>query len=288
LGRIAALLARRRKHLAEGHEIAGRTAEMRLARIARAAGKGWDIHESIRIPDPEKGGRREVDLIMTSGDLIWVIEQKHWSGSLTITKEGRYLQKRNNGSIIDHGDVAAHIARKADLLTDLHSHKMDSEAQSEVFVVFTNPALVMGPIPEESPATVLSQKDFLQLIERSPGVSTSAALANTLNSLGTWDVVTMNGGRQLHGDIYDLGPLDRWNETRTKSGIVDLEHDASWLKILFRSPRSVISGMDEEGRPSKKEFENGKIRMHVVGEENERWIDLSGIVQISLSRKPQD
>ena len=273
--------------MAEGHEVAGRSAEMRLARIARVAGKEWRVYESIRIPDPERGGRREIDLIMTSGNLIWVIEQKHWSGSLKITSEGRYLQKRVNGSIIDHGDVAAHIARKADLLTDLHSHRTDTEVQSEVFVVFTNPALEMGSIPEESPATVLSQKQLLELIESKDGRATSEELVSTMESLGTWDVVTLNGGRQLHGDIYDLGPLDRWNETRSRAGKVVCEHDCSWFSILFRNPRTTMEAIDDDGRPAKKMFEEARIRLHVVGEENERWLDVASIATIELSRKPE-
>ena len=36
---------------------------MRLAKLSRAAGKanGWQIFESVRIPDPD-GGRREIDI----------------------------------------------------------------------------------------------------------------------------------------------------------------------------------------------------------------------------------
>ena len=67
---------------------AGELAEMRLAKLSRAAGKknGWKIYESVRIPDPD-GGRREIDLVIIGGNQILIIEQKHWSGSFIINNK---------------------------------------------------------------------------------------------------------------------------------------------------------------------------------------------------------
>ena len=73
---------------------AGELAEMRLAKLSRAAGKdnGWKIYESVRIPDPD-GGRREIDMVIIGGNSILVVEQKHWAGSFRINKEHHFIQK---------------------------------------------------------------------------------------------------------------------------------------------------------------------------------------------------
>ena len=72
---------------------AGELAEMRLAKLSRAAGKknGWRVYESVRIPDPD-GGRREIDLVIIGGNEILVIEQKHWAGSFIINKKHQFIQ----------------------------------------------------------------------------------------------------------------------------------------------------------------------------------------------------
>ena len=38
--------------------------------------------------DPDEGGRREIDMVIATKDEILFVEQKHWSGSFTITEEG--------------------------------------------------------------------------------------------------------------------------------------------------------------------------------------------------------
>ena len=71
-------------------------AEQRLAKISRAAGKknGWHVFESVRIPDVEQGGKREIDLVIVGGNTLLVVEQKHWSGSFEINAEEEFLQHR--------------------------------------------------------------------------------------------------------------------------------------------------------------------------------------------------
>ena len=55
---------------------AGELAEMRLAKLSRAAGKknGWKIYESVRIPDPD-GGRREIDLVIIGETKFWLLNK---------------------------------------------------------------------------------------------------------------------------------------------------------------------------------------------------------------------
>ena len=78
--RLSWLLKRRKKFPHEDIHRAGELAEMRLAKLSRAAGKGngWNVFESVRIPDPD-GGRREIDMVIIGGNTILVVEQKHWA-----------------------------------------------------------------------------------------------------------------------------------------------------------------------------------------------------------------
>ena len=72
---------RRRHHPPDEIHRAGELAEQRLAKISRAAGKknGWHVFESVRIPDVEQGGKREIDLVIVGGNTMLVVEQKHCS-----------------------------------------------------------------------------------------------------------------------------------------------------------------------------------------------------------------
>ena len=86
---------------------AGDNSELRLEKLTRAAGRknNWSVHGSVRIPDPD-GGRREIDLILISGSVVLVVEQKHWSGRFEVKEDGEFIQHRNNGTMHSHATVA--------------------------------------------------------------------------------------------------------------------------------------------------------------------------------------
>ena len=98
LKRFSWLMQRRKRFPHDDIHRAGELAEMRLAKLSRAAGKenGWQIYESVRIPDPD-GGRREIDMVLIGGNTIYIVEQKHWAGSFRINKEHHFIQRRKNG-----------------------------------------------------------------------------------------------------------------------------------------------------------------------------------------------
>ena len=78
---------RRRHHPPDDIHRAGELAEQRLAKISRAAGKknGWHVFESVRIPDAEQGGKREIDLVIVGGNTMLVVEQNTGRGPLKST-----------------------------------------------------------------------------------------------------------------------------------------------------------------------------------------------------------
>ena len=76
---------------------AGDNSELRLEKLTRAAGRknNWSVHGSVRIPDPD-GGRREIDLILISGSVVLVVEQKHWSGRFEVKEDGETTAENEN------------------------------------------------------------------------------------------------------------------------------------------------------------------------------------------------
>ena len=107
MGRLAEVLARRKKFEPEGHVVSGRVAEFRLLKLTRAVAGDALVLDGIRLKDPEEGGRREIDMVIATKNEILFVEQKHWSGSFTITEEGRFFQQRKNGGTLLHKDIIA-------------------------------------------------------------------------------------------------------------------------------------------------------------------------------------
>ena len=166
MGRFGEFLSRMKKFEPEGHVVSGRLAEFRLMKLTRAVAGDALVLEGIRIPDPEEGGRREIDMVVATKDEILFVEQKHWSGSFTITSEGRFFQKRNNGGTLMHKNIVAWTARKGDILCDLHENRCDKSAPpSRTVLVFSNKNLEWEPLPDEVPAEAFDELGFIDMIE---------------------------------------------------------------------------------------------------------------------------
>ena len=167
MGRLGEFFSRRVKFEPEGHVVSGRLAEFRLMKLTRAVAGDALVLEGIRIPDPEEGGRREIDMVIATKDEILFVEQKHWSGSFTITSEGRFFQRRKNGGTLMHKDIVAWTCRKGDLLCDLHESRTDSPAPpSKVVLVFSNKNLEWEPLPDEVPAEAYDEMGFINMVEK--------------------------------------------------------------------------------------------------------------------------
>ena len=208
--RLSWLFQRRKRFPHDDIHRAGELAEMRLAKLSRAAGKnnGWKIYESVRIPDPD-GGRREIDMVIIGGNSMLVVEQKHWAGSFRINKEHHFIQKRKNGSEHSHDGVADRIARKARLLMELHKNRLnlsdDEMPDLRVVVAMTHQKLEWPKIPKNLAAEMVNEKGFLDILKAvSPG-ELNHGLVDTMNGFNTWDEVHMNGGLMNKGDVLSLG-----------------------------------------------------------------------------------
>ena len=204
MGRLGEFFSRRMKFEPEGHVVSGRLAEFRLMKLTRAVAGDALVLEGIRIPDPEEGGRRDIDMVIATTDEILFVEQKHWSGSFTITSEGRFFQRRKNGGTLMHKDIVAWTCRKGALLCALHESRTDSSAPpSKVVLVFSNKNLEWDPLPDEVPAEAYDEMGFINMVEKMNKSAPDELLKETLLGFGTWDTIHLNGGKTLHGDILE-------------------------------------------------------------------------------------
>ena len=266
MGRLAEFFARRTKFEPEGHVVSGRLAEFRLMKLTRAVAGDALVLEGIRIPDPEEGGRREIDMVIATRNEILFVEQKHWSGSFTITSEGRFFQKRKSGGTLMHKDIVAWTCRKGDLLCDLHEARTDESAPpSKVILVFSNKNLEWEPLPDEDPAEAYDEMGFINMVEKMGKEPPDELLKETLLGFGTWDAIHLNGGRTLHGDILEY-PFEKNNCSIKHSGLVG----------LITGPKSTLSTGQIVADQS------GPL-VAVVGEDDSRIIPFAHISKIEFS-----
>tara|TARA_B100001094_G_C18095493_1_gene752787 strand:- start:75 stop:896 length:822 start_codon:yes stop_codon:yes gene_type:complete len=266
LGRFEEFFSRRKKFEPEGHVVSGRLAEFRLMKLTRAVAGDALVLEGIRLPDPEEGGRREIDMVIATKNEILFVEQKHWSGSFTITEEGRFFQKRKNGGTLLHKDIVAWTCRKGRLLCNLHKLRTHKDAPpSRVILVFSNKNLEWKPLPQGVPAEAYDEIGFINMVERMQKSPPDKELRETLLGFGTWDTIHLNGGKTVIGDIIQY-PFEKKNCSIVHSGIFG----------LISGPKSVLTTGQEITDQS------GPL-VSVVGEEGERIIPFANISKIEFS-----
>ena len=270
---------------------AGELAEMRLAKLSRAAGKknGWRVYEYVRIPDPD-GGRREKDLVIIGGNQILVIEQKHWSGSFIINKKHQFIQTRNKGGEHNHDGVADRIARKSRLLLELHNKrlKINEGPTIRVIVAMTHQRLEWPKIPDNLAAEMVDEQGMLDILKKVNHGKINSDLVDTLEGFNTWDEVHLNGGLMLKGDVHSLGlgvEVDELFSKRNGKVTVEVTHKKSIFSIFDKQPSSGKVIIDKKNIQCKLPYGISLI-MHVVGEKERRGIPWSQINKIDISKPP--
>lgn len=280
---------RRRHHPPDEIHRAGELAEQRLAKISRAAGKknGWHIFESVRIPDVEQGGKREIDLVIIGGNTMLVVEQKHWSGSFEINADEEFIQYRKNGTTHNHSTVNQRIARKSRMLVAMHNERVGKDDGVEVRVVlaFTNRNLDWPSNVMDLGSIVKDEAGFIGLLEDENPGELNEALLETLQGFGTWDEVELNGGLMCKGDVLDLGlgdAIETWQDGRRTPLLGSIDHPRGFLTLFTAPPSQLNLNTGERHMEAKLPF--GKsLRMHVVGRKSPEDIPWSTVASLNLS-----
>jgi hypothetical protein len=286
------LLERRRQHPPDEIHLAGERAEQRLAKISRAAGKanGWHVFESVRIPDREQGGMREIDLVIVGGNRMLVVEQKHWSGSFEINADEEFIQHRKNGTTHNHSTVNQRIQRKAKMLEAMHCERWGEGEEIEVKVIlaFTNRNLAWPENVDVLSSTVLDEAGFIAYLEDERSGQLNDNLLATIAGFGTWDEILLNGGRSQKGDLLDLGlgvEIERWLTGRTEALTGDISHKKAWRSLLSKAPSSIELQHGSHRLAAQLPY-GLALKMHVVGEEQPREILWSTIDRLKVSKPP--
>ena len=282
-------MERRRHHPPDDIHRAGELAEQRLAKISRAAGKknGWHVFESVRIPDVEQGGKREIDLVIVGGNTLLVVEQKHWSGSFEINADEEFIQHRKNGTTHNHSTVNQRIARKSRMLVAMHNERVGNDDGVDVRVVlaFTNRNLDWPANVVDLGSTVKNEAGFIALLEDENPGPLNEALLETLQGFGTWDEVELNGGLMCKGDVLDLGlgeAINEWQGGRRSPLKGAVVHPRGILS-LFRTSASRLT-LHAGERHVEAQLPYGKsLKMHVVGRKSPEDIPWSTVASINLS-----
>ena len=280
---------RRRHHPPDDIHRAGELAEQRLAKISRAAGKknGWHVFESVRIPDVEQGGKREIDLVIVGGNTLLVVEQKHWSGSFEINAEEEFIQHRKNGTTHNHSTVNQRIARKSRMLVAMHNERVGKDDGVDVRVVlaFTNRNLDWPSNVMDLGSVVKDEAGFINMLEEDDPGELNEALLETVAGFGTWDEVELNGGLMCKGDVLDLGlgvAIDTWQEGRKTPLLGSVVHPRGLLTLL-KAPPSMLSLQSGERHIEAKLPFGKTLKMHVVGRKTPEDIPWSTVASLNLS-----
>ena len=265
-------------------------AEQRLAKISRAAGKknGWHVFESVRIPDVEQGGKREIDLVIVGGNTLLVVEQKHWSGSFEINAEEEFLQHRKNGTTHNHSTVNQRIARKSRMLVAMHNERVGADDGVDVRVVlaFTNRNLDWPSNVMDLGSIVKDEAGFIGLLEEEDPGELNEGLLETIAGFGTWDEVELNGGLVCKGDVLELGlgdAVETWQAGRQDALLGSVIHPRGIL-TLFRTPPSNLNLQTGERHIEAKLPFGKTLRMHVVGRKHPEDIPWSTVASLNLSK----
>ena len=280
---------RRRFHPPDEIHRAGELAEQRLAKISRAAGKanGWRIFESVRIPDVEQGGKREIDMVVVGGNTMLVVEQKHWSGSFEINQNEEFIQHRKNGTTHNHSTVKQRISRKARMLLAMHQERVAHADEIDVRVVlaFTHRNLDWPASVMDLGSIVKDEAGFIELLESEHPGKLNEALAETVAGFGTWDEVELNGGLICKGDVLNLGlgqAVDEWQSGRRAPLLGEVGHPRGWRGFLSSKPSKLNLAAGERRIEASLPY-GTTMRMHVVGRKAPEDIPWSTVASINLS-----
>jgi len=260
------------KHDSSDTSLRGREAEHEVCNFLapRLSQTGWEMVNGVRVPDPTTRRRRELDFVITSPSEALVLEMKNWTGEVGMVETGDVVQINRKGNRINAGKLFDDVAERAELLRLHHLSKGRKPVRCRHFVVFYDPRgnlTLDEKIAERDDVLRFEQLSdlmpngkepfLLRLLEalmRFFGFEHKAGMApvpsaeivefrHSLSELGGWDVVILNGGLTLCGDILRVGEkrpeygesatFDRAQMTQVRFNV-----DRNVLASVFRAPSS--------------------------------------------------
>jgi len=321
----ASQAANPQEHLEEEHVKAGRNAEIAFATSLREK-SGLDsssVFCCLRVPDRYQARKREIDVVVVNSDGIFCIEVKCWSGSVACSDDkSKWIQTKTRQistnsfttSHIEHENISAETKSKANLLRD-HISRQEIYIPQNLYhskVVFTNPNVQLDETILNDPAVVRPKEHdkFVESFSRGYLASFQEAMVpswisgkisySQLNQIkaalaltGTWDIVHLNGGKQLFGDFKGCAGISL---DRQKCESLVFSHQRrkavgmTWA-LLGYSPQVTVSLLERGGTgwlwnsycASLKIPYNTDVVFRICGEDVDAKIPANDIEHISIS-----
>lgn len=246
----------------------------------RLVGTGWELVNGVRVPDAAARRRRELDFVITSPTEALVLEMKNWTGEVRLDEGGNVLQINRRGEEINAGKLFDDVEERTEILRLHHSSTGRAPVKMRHFVVFYDPygnlylhdeianrgdVLRFDELSDLMPS---GEESFLHRLlhallqffgfEPERAKTTAAlpeilAFRQSLAELGGWDILVLNGGLTLCGDILSIDGKRPDGEghaafNRARMARLEFDVDRSLMASIFRAPspeaRITLTGRD--------------------------------------------
>ena len=269
------------RHDADAAEAAGQRGELdvltQLEAVCSAIPgvSSLTLLRGVRIPDPQQGGHKEIDVVAVSHAGITCIEVKNWSGSVRAVRNGGWEQlRRHHPEPVLHADPVALLRHKALLLQEyLVSRRVELSGLGgiECRLVMPNPNLQLDAglaaaareVLVLAPACAAFYETFRQtaherlaallfpawLSRAQLSASAIAEVCRALSAAGTWDTLALSGGASHTGDFIGIEGLPLVDRARV--GRLTLTHTRSPMlggafALLGWAPSVLVQGWARE------------------------------------------
>ena len=219
-------------------EKASHDAEIRGLRVVQSLPFVQSAKHAIRIPDPQRQhGAGEVDVLALTDRAFVLIEVKHWSGAVIFKDGDIHQQKRMRFC----KPLLPVLEKKvSNLKRNACTMIQDDGLDAVKIVLFTNPNVELSDEVKSQPAVAtfgnLSEKIESRLsnfeLLSAKELEDYAAL---LDSFGTWDAVSYDGGNVAIGDLRDSEMPEKWKREHFKR--IKIQLNRGFLKTVLFGPQ---------------------------------------------------
>lgn len=231
-------VSKRRASKISRREKAAHDAEIRGLRVVQSLPFVQSAKHAIRIPDPQRQhGAGEVDVLALTDRAFILIEVKHWSGAVIFKDGDIHQQKRARYC----KPLLPVLEKKvSNLKRNACTMIQDDGLDAVKIVLFTNPNVELSDEVKSNPAVAtlgnLSEKIESRLSNFSL-LSTKELkdYAALLDSFGTWDSVSYDGGNVVIGDLRDSEMPEKWKREHFKRIRIKLKR--GFLKTVLFGPQ---------------------------------------------------
>lgn len=269
----------------------------------RFGGAGPTVWAAVRVPDVATGRLREVDFVLAHGSKVVAVELKQWIGRVE-RRDGRLVQRRVGGDVVDHGRLEARLdARLESLRGHLKEACEGERCDVQSVLLFGHPEVDIAddlemprhairvaadPVADAgigsadggalaSAVEGVVDEVFGEDLDDPPGSSeTGEAVVDALDELGTWDRLDLYGGRTLVGDVEWVVEPDHDLSGRGRIERIEFDVARAWSDAFGGDPdaEAVAHLRDGEIREFGAVELDDAVCFQVVGERHPFEVDV--------------